>query len=266
MCGFVLWWWLIFAAIFLSGAFGGLARHRWEVGEGAGKEGCLTFVLLGVAAAFLVPLFLNTISSSLLRDIPDEPNKLFILIGFCVAAGAFAKQFIGSVSEKALKLSKQASMVANEAKASANEASTTARSADNRAIALFQALSLIDKSDFEGALDAIARIIEDDPENAEAFAWQGYCLKRKGLFREAVGSMLRALEVEGREVHTWLYNLACYQCLDGATGETVVATLKRALTSASVRRRLSFKSDLQDDVDFDNLKQNAEFLDFLASI
>lgn len=266
MCEVVPWWWLTFLTIVLSGAFGGVARYCWETSEGNGKEGLLPYVVMGVAASFLVPLFLNTISSSLIFDLQKEQGKFFILIGFCVAAGSFAKQFIGSVAKKALELSRQANQTALQAQETAKVAESDARSADNRAIAVYTVLSLVEQNKISDALLEVDRVLAGDPSNAEAWAWKGYCLKRTGQPAEAVRSIERALKEERREVHAWLYNLACYQCLASVDTASILATLRRAYASAPEGQKSQLKSDLQSDEDFDRIRNEPEFSSFVTSL
>ena len=99
MCEPIWWWWIVFLTIFFSGLFGGIARFHWEKLDGGNNLSVLGFACLGVAAAFMVPLFLNTISSTLVSDSRNDPMKLFVLIGFCIAAATAAKQFIGSLAD-----------------------------------------------------------------------------------------------------------------------------------------------------------------------
>lgn len=238
---FDMWWWKVFFIILLSGAMGGFARYQWDkTEENANLKFPFSFMIMGVAAAFLVPLFLNTISSTLIQDTRNDPSKLFILIGFCIAAAIYAKQFIGSVakkaleeSEKALAESKKAKVLATEAKQSAKFAESNARSADNRAIALYKPLELINNENYADALFELENVIAFDPNNAEAWSWKAYCLKRQQKYAAAVSAIETALGLEGKEVCTWLYNLACYKCLANADLSEVIAALERIKTSAA---------------------------------
>lgn len=266
MCSPVVWWWILFSTILLAGAFGGYARYQWELSEGNGKEGAWVFIVTGVASSFLVPLFLNTISSSLIKDIPKEQEKLLILIGFSVAAGAFAKQFIGSVAKKALELSKQANQVAIEARQVAVAAGTEARSADNRALALHKVLNLVESAKYPEALVELKEVLAADPKNSEAHAWAAYCHKRLNDLKSAVNAMTTALLVEDREVHSWLYNLACYQALAGTPAEEVIATLERARRAATTAQLAGLAEDLRADADFDILRGVDIYESFVASL
>lgn len=69
-------------------------------------------LLLGIGAAFLVPVFLDSIESNILKPDAPEPKDLLVFFGICVAAAIFSSRFIGSVSERLLK---QAEAKAEEA-------------------------------------------------------------------------------------------------------------------------------------------------------
>ncbi|MDK8179767.1 YEATS-associated helix-containing protein [Paenibacillus sp. UMB4589-SE434] len=57
-------------------------------------------VFVGIAASFLVPLFLNTISSNLLLESKQEGTQLFVFAGFCLIASISSNRFIKSISDK----------------------------------------------------------------------------------------------------------------------------------------------------------------------
>jgi predicted transcriptional regulator len=63
----------------------------------------LKSIFLGVTASFLVPLFLNMISSTLLQDSLEDPHKLLIFAGFCLIASISSRAFINAMSDKILK-------------------------------------------------------------------------------------------------------------------------------------------------------------------
>lgn len=59
-------------------------------------------VLIGLAAAALVPLFLNMISSDLLNNKNELPMNYFVFLGFCLIASIFSGEFIDSIGKKVL--------------------------------------------------------------------------------------------------------------------------------------------------------------------
>jgi tetratricopeptide (TPR) repeat protein len=268
-----------FFTILLSGVLGGFARYQWDkTEENAKAKSSFSFMVVGIAAAFLVPLFLNSISSNLIKETESDPSKFFIVIGFCIAASMYAKKFIDSVAREALKDSKKAIAESKEAKGLANEAKreakreakdaeSDARSADNRAIALYEPLKLIDSQKFEEALSELESVIAFDPKNSEAWAWKAYCLKHKQQpnFPAAVGAIETALRLEGKEVYSWLYNLACYKCLAKADVSEVIAVLERIKATAIPGLIALVGKDLKQEKDFASIRQEVAFVTFLDS-
>lgn len=88
--------------------------------------------IIGIGAAFMVPLFLNMISSSLIDTIrgtngtPGDLSKIFVLSGFCLVASISSRAFIRTISQKVLQEIQDTKRVAEEAKAEAGEAKVEA--------------------------------------------------------------------------------------------------------------------------------------------
>jgi tetratricopeptide (TPR) repeat protein len=261
MYGPIFWWWTVFIVILLSGVMGGFARYQWDKTLPGSNDGrCFSYIVIGVAAAFLVPLFLNTISSTLVKDTETEPSKFFILIGFCIAASVYAKKFIGSVADKALD---KALKDSDKAVKVAKEASEDARSADNRAIALYRPLKLIDNGNYQDACLELEEIITFDSDNSEAWAWKAYCLKRLARFEEAISAIETALRLEGKENFKWLYNLACYKCLVQKEAADVVQVLAQIRAKATPEQTVLLRRYLNEDADFARIRNDQAFLAFM---
>lgn len=83
-------------------------------------------LLYGVVASFLVPLFLKTISSDLIKTVVELkrgegiPFDLFVFAGTCLLAAVYSKTFIQGIADKILndakKEAKDAKQQAEEAK------------------------------------------------------------------------------------------------------------------------------------------------------
>ena len=84
----------------LSGLLGGGANYFSDVISEDEKYPLVKRLIYGLAAAFVVPLFLNMISSSLLEDSKGDPIKLFVFAGFCIIAALSSKSFLTSISKK----------------------------------------------------------------------------------------------------------------------------------------------------------------------
>lgn len=78
------------------------------------KMRCLDWmqaVILGLGSAFLMPLFLRTISSNLLADLFIEKPKYddyLVFTGFCLLAAISSRVFIQTLSDRVLKEAKEA--------------------------------------------------------------------------------------------------------------------------------------------------------------
>lgn len=129
---------LIFVMV-ASGALGGavnylLTRKTDPEGSSLAKS-----MVIGIAAAFLVPLFLNMISSDLTETIhgsstaPADLSKILVFAGFCLIAAISSKAFIRTLSERILKEVEEAKKEVDEAKKEVVEAKKAAFFAQEKA-------------------------------------------------------------------------------------------------------------------------------------
>ena len=97
---------IMLAAGFLGGGLNYLLSRK-DNAEGAAIWQSL---LGGLVASFMVPLFLNMISSGLIEAIKDkeDPSKLFVFAGFCLVAAVSSKAFINTLSDRILSEAKTA--------------------------------------------------------------------------------------------------------------------------------------------------------------
>jgi hypothetical protein len=103
-------------------------------------------LLLGIGAAFLVPLFLNMISSTLVDNIhsPEKGfdfNKILVFLGFCLVAAISSTAFIRTISERVLKLAEEARKTGNQAKEDAEKAKIQAEKTESRVEPLLQSVT-----------------------------------------------------------------------------------------------------------------------------
>lgn len=93
---------LITLLMLIAGLLGGITNY-FRIEEDK-KEWSAFFknILMGISAALLIPLFLNMISSNLLKESSDDNLKLFILFGFCLIASLSSKAFIQTISDRVL--------------------------------------------------------------------------------------------------------------------------------------------------------------------
>lgn len=59
-------------------------------------------ILMGLSASLLIPLFLNMISSNLLKESGSDSSRYFIFFGFCLIASLSSKAFIQTISDRLL--------------------------------------------------------------------------------------------------------------------------------------------------------------------
>ena len=91
-----------------------------EEGPNTRKLAWWGYLVIGVVASFVVPLFLSLAQSSLLIDVikddDQKSGKAFVLIGFCLVAAISSRAFIQTVSSRVIALAEQASRTAAETK------------------------------------------------------------------------------------------------------------------------------------------------------
>jgi fluoride ion exporter CrcB/FEX len=83
-----------------AGAIGGYASYHLNESTEKTKTKSIT---LGIVAATIVPVFLNTISSNLLVEAQTKLDKLFVFSGFCILASVFSRNFLENIYNKVLQ-------------------------------------------------------------------------------------------------------------------------------------------------------------------
>lgn len=99
---------VIIILIIIMGTFGGIINHyndncKCEYNLMKKRTHLCQSIILGIGAASLVPLFLNTISSDILEESVENPMNYFILAGFFLIAAISSRKFINSLSDKVIK-------------------------------------------------------------------------------------------------------------------------------------------------------------------
>lgn len=141
----------------VSGVFGGLANSFLLDAQLEQRLPWWQHVVVGIVAAFMVPLFLNVISGDLIDKIrgPDgtggDYSKMFVLAGFCLVAAVSSRAFIKTMSEKMLQnLQRKVDAVDKKA----DVAVVKSESAQVQASAA--------SADANEARQAVAPLVEDD--------------------------------------------------------------------------------------------------------
>lgn len=111
---------IIYITVF-AGIFGGTVNYfQLYSKDYSGLMNYAKCVVLGLGAAFLVPLFLQMISSQLVDHVivptKDTLDSGFIFLGFCMIAAIFSKRFIETIGEKILKRVEEVDKNASAAK------------------------------------------------------------------------------------------------------------------------------------------------------
>lgn len=92
---------ILVGIILSAGILGGTANYFMEQANGAGFR---KSVLLGLTASATVPLFLKTVSSSLMDDaMKGDKVSYFVFFGFCTVAAIFSSKFLQSLADKLIQ-------------------------------------------------------------------------------------------------------------------------------------------------------------------
>jgi hypothetical protein len=119
-----------------AGALGGTVNYFFARKLDAEKSNIAESIVVGIAAAFLVPLFLNMISSNLTEEIRgnSELSKILVFAGFCLIAAISSKAFIKTLSERVLKEVEETKKQVQETKKELQEAKKEVAEAKNVAL------------------------------------------------------------------------------------------------------------------------------------
>ncbi len=112
---------VISVIMLVAGVLGGFVNYLLAKPDETPPPNKVRSVVVGTAAALLVPLFLNMIGSNLLDGMKGPEPQPFVLLGFCLVAAISSTAFIRSLSDRVLAEAKQAKQEAKEAKESAQQ-------------------------------------------------------------------------------------------------------------------------------------------------
>ncbi len=110
----------LLGAALLAGLLGGVLNFCLTYGRDDEDSSLWKSIFLGVGASFLVPLFLNTISSNLVLEIQtksEHTKNMLVFFGFCLVAAISSKAFIQTMSKRVLdeaRAAKRAATAANK--------------------------------------------------------------------------------------------------------------------------------------------------------
>jgi hypothetical protein len=155
-------------------------------------------VIIGIAAASLVPLFLSLISSTLLIEAKNDLVKMFVFAGFCLAAGIASRSFIRGITDR---LARQALQIAEEAKENSEKSVQNAKVAQLEAKsatkAAEQATQKADEVRGEASSNLLQAMVTTPLASETAVAVErGVALRGETASRDAKAPQLDQLEAE----------------------------------------------------------------------
>ncbi len=105
----------------IAGIFGGIINFFLEQEiEGEKdrnkKTALLKSIIIGIGAAVLVPLFLTTISSEIIKLDKIDFSSILVFMGFCLIAAISSRKFISTLSANVLKTAREAKEEVKEVK------------------------------------------------------------------------------------------------------------------------------------------------------
>lgn len=233
------------------GILGGLINYYLDKGSKSTTNTAWEYIVIGIGASLLVPLFLNMIGSNLIDQIPVSRENILIIMGFSLIAAMTSRSFIKNIGDRALQ-------TANAAEKKANELAVTLTLSEKRANSIIMPVVMIELEKFKQAIIDLDKVLRSDPEFAEAWAWRGFAEKRLNNYEQAVISMEKAIKLEKSPSLLWHYNLACYKALAGRSINDIAKNLD-VIYNSNEKTKDDIINALQNDSDFASIKGDEDF-------
>ena len=112
---------------------------------------------------------------------------------------------------------------------------------------------------FEDAIVHFRRSLELEPDSIHGLLAIAWCFKRCDRLDDAIESMQIAIEFEPDQAICH-YNLACYFALAGRTSNAI------EYLAQAIELRPSFRQQVDGESDFDSIRDDREFVDFLSPV
>lgn len=93
---------ILIAVMLLAGVFGGLVNYYMHGQHDPDSTSLPRCLVVGVGAAFLVPVILDLVNSELVIESQGDPSRLLIFTGFCLIASIVSRFFIVNISDRIL--------------------------------------------------------------------------------------------------------------------------------------------------------------------
>lgn len=165
---------IILILIILSiGALAGYVNFLKAVTKEAElKTECLRYTLSGIGAATLVPLFLNMLSSNLIKMTANFDNiNYFVFTGFCFIAGYFSDRFIDTIGDKVLKELQQTKDKVNSTSDKLERTSQALQESEDKIDVLVDNETEVDEDDVNINIEGLSQLSQktDDDLSDQTF-------------------------------------------------------------------------------------------------
>lgn len=94
---------ILAGVMLLAGVFGGLINYYQMSQRETDPESLPRCIVMGIGAAFLVPVVLHLISSDLVAEIQTNASGLLIYSGYCLIAAVASRLAMASLGERILR-------------------------------------------------------------------------------------------------------------------------------------------------------------------
>lgn len=194
-----------------GGVLGGLANYFMNRTQPGWLKGDFwKSVVVGLAAAAVVPLFLQTVSSNLVAEClnitsADQVVSCLVFFGFCTIASIFSARFLTSIADKVLREVEEMKQTQNEL-VQTTDALVDVNSDDQGATGSLESIQIVN----DGGLESYGRDPKPAPQLSpeEKLMWNmehgrssfrtvDVLAKDAGLETTTVENMLQSLENRG---------------------------------------------------------------------
>lgn len=109
---------ILAAVMSIAGVFGGLINYYQLTQERDDEAALPRCIVLGIGAAFLVPVILFFVQSDLITEIQEDPSRLLIYTGFCLIVAIGSRLVLTSTPKRILR---EAQVARNQVEAMQHE-------------------------------------------------------------------------------------------------------------------------------------------------
>ncbi len=99
---------VLVAVMLMTGVFGGLVNYYLHGQHDPDVVSLPRSLVVGGAAAFLVPVILSLLGSDLINASQGDPGQLVLFAGFCLIASLASRVFIVSTTDRILQVARDA--------------------------------------------------------------------------------------------------------------------------------------------------------------